>query len=125
MTPRQNGFFFCFCLLTLLVLTSCATTSSQSFMLAFLPPAPGQRLASAPALEAPAIPANLYLTDSPSFLKPNLQVPPKPSRADLRIRSAEERFQYGKGRYLAGDVAGARYAFDKALDLLLSTPEDV
>jgi membrane-bound lytic murein transglycosylase D len=125
MTPRQNGFFFCFCLLSLLVLTSCATTSSQSFMLAFLPPAPGQRLASGLALEAPAIPANLYLTDSPSFLKPNLQVPPKPSRADLRIRSAEERLQYGKGRYLAGDVAGARYAFDKALDLLLSTPEDL
>src|SRR5688572_32535891 len=118
MTPRQNGFFFCFCLLTLLVLTGCATTSSQSFMLAFLPPAPRQAVTNASAVEPPTVPANLYLTDSPSFLRPNLQIPPKPSQADIRIRKAEERFQAGRGLYLSGDGASARLAFDDALDLL-------
>jgi membrane-bound lytic murein transglycosylase D len=94
-------------------------------MLAFLPPAPRQAVTNASAVEPPTVPANLYLTDSPSFLRPNLQIPPKPSQADIRIRKAEERFQAGRGLYLSGDGASARLAFDDALDLLLSTPEDV
>src|SRR5262245_11067497 len=104
MTLRQNGFFFCSLVLSLLFLTSCATTSSQTFVMSFLPPAPRQAVAMAPMTEAPEISGNLYLTDSPYFLKANLQVPPKPSQADLKIRKAEERFQAGKGLYQSGDI---------------------
>jgi membrane-bound lytic murein transglycosylase D len=61
----------------------------------------------------------------PSFLKPNLQLPPRPSAADLRIRRAEDRFQEGKRLYQLGDMAGARAEFDAALDILLSAPETI
>jgi membrane-bound lytic murein transglycosylase D len=125
MTPRQNGFFLCFVLVTLIILTGCATTSSQSFMLSFLPAAPRPMNAGSHVLEAPAVEPNLYLTDTPSFLKPTLQVPAKPSEADARIRRAEQRFQSGKSLYQAGDIDGARAEFDKVLDILLSTREDV
>src|SRR5688572_28164784 len=124
MTPRQNGFFFCFCLVTIVFLTSCATTSSQSFVMSFLPPAPRQTVPSVVPPEPPTVSANLYLTDSPYFLRSNLQIPPKPSQADIKIRKAEERFQAGKALYQAGDIAAARFEFDNALDTLLSTPEN-
>jgi membrane-bound lytic murein transglycosylase D len=124
MTPRQNGFLTCLLFLTILFLTSCATTSSQSFMMSFLPPAPRQAVTAAAAVEAPVISSNLYLTDTPSFLKPNLEVPARPSQADLRIRRADDKFRSGKSLYQAGDIGGARSEFDKALDILLGTPED-
>jgi membrane-bound lytic murein transglycosylase D len=125
MTRRQNGFFLCCCLITFLVLTGCATTSSQSFIMSFLPPAPRPVVAAAVTLEPPVVPQNPYLTETPSFLRASLQIPPRPSEADLRIRRAEQRFQSGKSLYLAGDISGARSEFDKALDILLSTGETV
>ena len=59
------------------------------------------------------------------FLKPNLTVPPRPSQADNRIRRADERFSAGKRLALMGDVQAARTEFDAAVEILLSTPEDL
>ncbi|MBI3679183.1 MAG: transglycosylase SLT domain-containing protein [Acidobacteria bacterium] len=49
-------------------------------------------------------------------------MPPRP-QLDNRIRRAEERFQAGRKLYLDGDAERARVEFDRAIDLLLSSPE--
>jgi membrane-bound lytic murein transglycosylase D len=125
MTSRQNGISLCCCLITIVFSTGCATTSSQSFIMSFLPPAPRQSVLAASSLEPPVVSSNPFLSDTPLFLKPILHVPPKPSEADQRIRRAEQRFESGKSLYLAGDVDGARSEFDRALEILLTTAESL
>lgn len=49
-------------------------------------------------------------------------MPPRP-QLDGRIRRAEERFEAGKRLYLQGEFAAAREEFDKAIDMLLTSPE--
>ncbi|MEJ7605362.1 MAG: transglycosylase SLT domain-containing protein [Bryobacteraceae bacterium] len=71
---------------------------------------------------SPIVP-NPYLT-SPTFLKPRIQMPPRPTATDQRLRRAEEHFQKGKKLYLEGGSVDARVEFDAAIDLLLATPED-
>jgi membrane-bound lytic murein transglycosylase D len=90
--------------------------------MSFLPPATAQMVSSG-TIEAPAVPANRYLTESNSFLQPNLELPPRPSDVDIRIKRAENRFRRGKDLYDAGDIVGARIEFDAAIDTLLATPE--
>ncbi len=46
------------------------------------------------------------------------------SRADVLIREAEWHFQAGRAQYGAGDGRAARREFDRAIDVLLSAPED-
>jgi membrane-bound lytic murein transglycosylase D len=91
--------------------------------MSFLPP--GTRLsASSTAIpEAPAVPANTLITESQLFVKANLDIPPRPSQVDLRIRRSDERFATGRKLYNQGDFAGARVEFDAAIDTLLGTPE--
>jgi len=95
---------------------------SQSFRTSFLPPpAPGARSFYAP--DPPALDAPLEMTDSPRFISP---LPPVSmgSRADVLIREAEWHFQAGRAHYQAGDTGAARREFDRAIDVLLSSPED-
>ena len=65
------------------------------------------------------------MADSPLYLKSTLQLPPKPSQVDVRLRQVDERFSAGKKAYQDGNILTARAEFDKAIDLLLTTPENV
>ena len=78
---------------------------------AFHPPAP-------PPLDAPA-----GVTDFPRFISP---LPPASlgTRPDVLLREADGHFQAGRAHYEAGDSTTARREFDRAIDVLLSAPED-
>jgi len=90
----------------------------------FLPPAPRTAVPDTHlVVEAPIVTPNPYLSDSSYFVNANLNVPPRPSPTDTRIRRADERFQKGKHFFSEGNVAGARTEFDAAIDILLGTPE--
>lgn len=128
MTSSHKRLLLASSLASVCILTGCVTTTgSQHFAMSFMPPAPRTATyTSAPSVaEPPVVPANPYLTDSNIFLKPNLTVPPRPSQADNRIRRADERFAAGKRLASQGDAQGARAEFDAAVDILLSTPEDL
>ncbi|MBC8164248.1 MAG: transglycosylase SLT domain-containing protein [Bryobacteraceae bacterium] len=91
--------------------------------MSFLPPAPKS---STPAqIEAPHVAANPYFTESSAFLKPNLEIPPRPSQVDVRIRHADERLASGKRLFNQGDISAARFEFDASIDILLGTPESL
>lgn len=105
-------------------LSGCVGTGPQRFGMSFLPPATAQYVSTV-TVEAPSVPANRYLTESHAFLKPNLEIPPRPSEVDIRIRRAEDRFNRGKLLYDQSDVVGARIEFDAAIDTLLGTPEQL
>ncbi len=102
--------------------TSIGCVPAQSFRTSFLaPPAPGIRAFYAP--DPPPLDAPLDLAASPHFISPP---PPATlgSRADALIREAEWHFQVGRARYQVGDADAARREFDRAIDVLLSAPED-
>jgi membrane-bound lytic murein transglycosylase D len=63
------------------------------------------------------------MTDSPRFISP-LPAVSIGSRADVLIRESEWHFQAGRAHYEAGDARAARREFDRAIDVLLSAPED-
>ena len=125
MTRTRKRLQIVFCSASLLVLSSCVSSSSnnQRFTLSFLPPAPKQPIQSN-SLDAPQMTAALTVSSAPVFVNPALQVPPKPSLTDMRIRHADERLAAGKRAYQDGNLLTARDEFDKAIDLLLSTPEN-
>ena len=105
-----------------LLCVSWGCAPSQSFRTSFLPPAaPGARSYYAP--EPPALDAPVEMTDSPRFISP---LPPVSigSRADVLIREADWHFQAGRAHYQVGDARAARREFDRAIDVLLSAPED-
>jgi len=67
-------------LASIISLTGCIGTTTggpQRFAMSFLPPAP-RTTSATPALEAPIVEPNPYLSEA-SFLKPNLTTPPRPS----------------------------------------------
>src|ERR1017187_6180212 len=120
----MNGLRTHLCWLGLLALLggSLGCAPSQSFRTSFMPPAaPGARSYYAP--DPPDLAAPLEITDSPRFISP---LPPVSigSRADVLIREAEWHFQAGRSHYQAGDARAARREFDRAIDVLLSAPED-
>lgn len=108
-------------------LTGCvSTTGSQRFAMSFLPQAPRQQFTAATATsEAPKVPSNPYLSESSVFLRPSLQVPPRPSQTDVQIRKSEERLSAGRRLLQRGDSTAARIEFDAAIEVLLSIPETV
>ena len=54
-----------------------------------------------------------------------MQLTERPTQSTLRMQRAEERFKAGRELYQSGDVEAAREAFDRAVDILLGTPENV
>jgi len=92
--------------------------------MSFMPPAPKLAVPST-VVDTPQVAETVKITDAPVFVKASLQLPPKPSPTDMRLRRADERFSVGKKAYLDGDLLAARNEFDKAIDLLLTTPDSV
>ncbi len=101
-------------------IVSCAASKSQSFKMSFLPATPSAELE--PIAEPPAADHPMYRSEMP--ILPALALPPRPSEADLRIRRAEEQFESGKRAYQDGNSDEARKSFNRAVDILLGTPEN-
>jgi membrane-bound lytic murein transglycosylase D len=118
-----NRYFNTVCFLAAIGSFGCAQTKPQAFQMLFLPPAP--RAASVVAAEPPAL--DVAVADSretPRLLTTSLEYSPRQGRTDAAIREAEAHFQAGKKRYREGDEDGARLEFDRAIDVLLSAPEN-
>jgi membrane-bound lytic murein transglycosylase D len=125
MTETRKRISFLYCSVSALFLSGCATGSnSQRFTVSLMPPAPPQVVASA-VVDEPEVTAPAKISETPIFLNASLHVPPRPSQTDVRIRRADERFAVGKRAYQDGDLLTARTEFDKAIDLLLTTPENL
>jgi membrane-bound lytic murein transglycosylase D len=123
MTCSRKRIFLTSVFVSVCTTTGCVSTGSQRFGLSFLPPAARPTIYTPAPHEAPSVRANPYVTESQLFVKPNLQIPPRPSQVDVRIRRSDERFSEGKRLFEQGDVVGARIEFDAAIDTLLGTPE--
>jgi membrane-bound lytic murein transglycosylase D len=110
--------------LLFLVLSGCGPSKSQSFHSSFLPALPH----SSPDAEADGQPVpppspNLYAREMPNPLA-GMAAAPKPTDTEFRLMRAQERFDAGKRAYAQGDIVLARQEFDKAIDILLATPEN-
>lgn len=105
-----------------LFLQGCASSRPQSFVNSFLPatPLPADTLADAPVdLPPTSTKPNLYIAEMPNL------VPKGQLEIERLLEKAEERFEAGKRAYHDGDTAGARREFDRAIDVMLSAPEDL
>ncbi len=98
----------------------CASSKSQSFRTSFLPALP--QPSPAPDPPPPATP-DLFATAMPNPLVAMLAVP-KPTDTERRLMRAQERFEAGKRAYGQGNTGVAREEFDRAVDILLATPEN-
>lgn len=124
MNSSPKGLFSAFGFVSISFLTGCISAiGPQRFATSFLPPAPPASYSSSSSYEAPAVAANPYLAASLPLVQPKLRLPPQPSQADPRIRSANDRFAAGKILFAQGNSQGARIEFDAAIDILLGTPE--
>ena len=110
------------------LLTSCATTTpSQKFRTFFVPPAhPGPP--STPAIDppniAPAVGLAFYANEVPD-LTALLPALPRPTDTEFLIKRADDRFAAGKRAFQEARIDDARREFDRALEILLSAPENL
>lgn len=111
------------------LLTSCATTTtpSQKFRTFFVPPAhPGPP--STPAIDppsiAPAVGLAFYANEVPNLIT-SLPALPRPTDTEFVIKRADDRFAAGKRAFQEGRIDDARREFDRALEILLTAPENL
>src|SRR5260370_11883785 len=125
MTPSPRSWFLTTTVIIPLafLLTGCISGKPQAFRLSFLPstPVPVELAFEEP----PQMPTGLYSNDTPDLIQHALTTTPHPPEVDGRIVRAEGRLEAGRKLYQQGDFAGARREFDGAVDILLSTPENV
>ena len=126
MTPSHRSWFLTAIVIILPVvflLTGCISGKPQAFRLSFLPSTP---IPSEVAFEEPPqLPTGLYSNDTPDLIQHGLTTMPHPPDVDGAIVRAEDRMEAGRKLYQQGDLAGARREFDAAVDILLSTPDNV
>lgn len=99
-----------------------ARRPGQQFAMSFLPaavPAPVE------TEETSTPPPSLYLNSTPNLVQKTLPQIDWPTEVDSRILRADQRFEAAKKLYQRGDVDGARREFNRAIDLLLTVPENV
>ncbi len=107
------------------LMQGCASSRPQSFASSFLPAAavppspPPDAPADTPSEISKPVISNLYPNETP-----NLE-PKTPTETERRLTKAEERFEAGKRALQAGDTALARQEFDRALDAVLSAPDNL
>jgi membrane-bound lytic murein transglycosylase D len=125
MTPSHRSWFLTAIVVIPLafLLNGCISGKPQGFRLSFLPstPVPVQLAFEEP----PQLPSDLYTNDTPDLIQHALTTMPHPPEVDGAIVRAEDRMEAGRKLYQQGDFAGARREFDAAVDILLSTPENV
>jgi peptidoglycan lytic transglycosylase D len=110
------------------LLTSCATTTpSQKFRTFFIPPArptPPSTPAIDPPSIAPSVGLAFYANEVPN-LTTSLPALPRPTDAEFLIKRADDRFAAGKRAFQEGRIDDARREFDRALEILLTAPENL
>lgn len=112
----------CAVVLVAVSLTSCISSRPQAFKSAFLPAAPV--LADPVVVEPPAVDPTLFARETPNLVERSLTTPPPPSEIESRMVRAQDHFDAGKRLYQAGDMSRARQEFDRAIEILLSAPEN-
>ncbi len=119
---RTSVFFVLTIATSCFFLQGCASSRPQSFVNSFLPATPTPPESSADAsvdLPLTSTKPNLYLSEMPNL------VPKAQLEVEKILEQAEERFEAGKRAYQSGDTDEARREFDRALDLMLSAPENL
>jgi membrane-bound lytic murein transglycosylase D len=107
------------------LLSSCAlTTPPQPAKQFFLPPSRAIAAPAEPVLEPPAPPSVFYGNELPAMAAPVAPLP-RPTDAEFLIKNADERFAEGKKALDAGRMADARAEFDRAIEALLSAPQNL
>jgi membrane-bound lytic murein transglycosylase D len=96
----------------------------QALRTSFLPPSPPAARAAlvSPDPPPPEAPPEMAAPDRSALPLPP---PPVDNRGDVVIREAEWHYQAGRTCYRGGDADCARREFDRAVDVLLSAPEDI
>jgi len=109
------------------LLSSCVATTNarpQQFRTFLLPPSPARAVPFVqPIDEPPALVAGLYANEAPDFGS-SIPVLPRVTDTDFVLRRAEDRFAAGKKAIQDGRIEEARSEFDKAIEILLSAPEE-
>ena len=108
-------------LLALLGSCGCAPAHKQALRTTFVPPSSHRGPLVTP--DPPPIPARTDIVESARLFPPgdaNVRTP----RGDALLHDADWHYQNGRNLYQAGDATGARREFDRAVDVLLSAPED-
>src|SRR5947209_222221 len=103
------------------VLSSCVSSRpQQQFAMSFLPaPLPAPIEAEKPSS------ISLYEHSMPNLAQKTLPQIDWPTELDSRILKADQRFEAGKKLYQRGDLDAARQEFNRAIDLLLTAPENI
>jgi membrane-bound lytic murein transglycosylase D len=65
------------------------------------------------------------MRETPVVIPAATLVPPHPPEIEVRLRDAEQKFDAGKTAYQQGNMAEARRQFNRAVDILLSAPDNV
>ena len=116
------------CILTgaAIALCSCATTAPpKQFKTFFVPPArPGSPLTGPTFIDPPTVALDLYANESPN-LALALPVFSRPSEVDFLIKKANDRFAAGKRAFQEKRTEDGRKEFDRVLEVLLTTPENL
>jgi membrane-bound lytic murein transglycosylase D len=116
------------CILTAaaIALCSCAATAPpKQFRTFFVPPArPGPSPADPVPIDPPNVTLAWYANETPN-LSPALQVISRPSDVDFLIKKADDRFAAGKRAFQEGRIEDGRKQFDRVLEVLLTTPENL
>ncbi|HEX4594477.1 MAG TPA: transglycosylase SLT domain-containing protein [Bryobacteraceae bacterium] len=125
MTLSHRSWFLTISVLipTAFLLTGCISGKPQAFGLSFLPSTPVP--VEIAYEEPPQLPTGFYSNDTPDLIQHALTTMPRPPEVDGRIVRAEDHFEAGRKLYQQGDFAAARREFDAAVDILLSTPENL
>jgi peptidoglycan lytic transglycosylase D len=119
---RPSALIFAASLLTL-VLSACVSSRPQAFKLAFLPSTPLQ--IDPVIVEPPPVDSKFFAKESPNLVDQTLSTPARPPEVESRMVRAQDHFDAGKRLYQVGDMPAARDEFDRAIDLLLSAPENM
>src|ERR1700678_392717 len=107
------------------LMSSCALTNRpQPLKQFFLPPTRAMAEPSEPVLEPPPVPSAFYGNEVPAIEAPMAPLP-RPTDAEFLIKKADDSFAEGKRAVESGDAAGARLDFDRAVEALLSAPENL
>jgi membrane-bound lytic murein transglycosylase D len=109
-------------------MTSCATTdtSARQFRTFFVPPRPAP--SESQTIDPPDFPngplvSAFYANEVPRLTN-SFPVVPRPTDSELLIARADEYFAAGKRAFQSDRMEEARRDFDRALDVLLSAPEN-
>src|SRR5579864_9533604 len=122
MTARHHCYAISITILLVSVLSSCVGHNQQQFAMSFLPaplPAPVE------AQETISPTHSLYLNSKPNLAQKTLPQIDWPTEIDSRILTADQHYEAAKKLYQHNDMDGARREFNRAVDVLLTAPENL